>query len=137
MSSSIATTKLPPSIRELVGKDGLNGVFGNSLLSSIILNEGLEIIGRSAFSGCSNLTTLTIPSSVNSVETTALYAAAGNTITFKHTENDELTLASQIFNKPKSAVAMTIKHYGNSSVLNYNWSGNNITPTFVDLREQQ
>lgn len=54
-----------------------------------------------------------------------------------HTENDPLTFATQIFNKQKSAHAMTIKHYGNPTVLNYDYATYNITPTFIDLRETQ
>lgn len=56
-------------------------------------------------------------------------------IQFNHLENDILFL--DISSKAKNAAAVTIYHYGNPTVLNYDWASKNYTPTFVDLREQQ
>lgn len=129
-ASRLTKVILPSSVKQL----GSNAFDSCISLVNVGFNNGLESIAASCFLNCTALTKLVIPSSVNNIASNAFTAAANNEITFKHSEADTLTLASQIFYKPKNAVAMTVKHYGNPSVLNYNWSKNNITPTFVDLR---
>ena len=49
----------------------IQGTFYNEVLEEIELPEGLEIIGGSAFSGCSSLTSINIPETVTSIGTFA------------------------------------------------------------------
>ena len=46
-----------------------NGAFsGNTALKSVVIPEGVKVIGCSAFGGCTELTSVTIPSSVTTIE---------------------------------------------------------------------
>ena len=47
----------------------------NTTISEMILHDSLEGIGRNAFNGCSNLTSLTIPKSITSIGTGAIPSA--------------------------------------------------------------
>lgn len=89
-------------------------------------------------SQCSFLTTEgtknIIPRTVIAFKVTATTKIFAPEIQFNHLETDTLFLK---LGKQKSATAITIYHYGNPTVLNYDWAGANYTPTFVDLREQQ
>lgn len=54
-------------------KIGHNGVHFTSVLSEVILNEGLEVIDDYGISACAALTTLTIPSTVTTIGEMAFY----------------------------------------------------------------
>lgn len=68
-----------PSTLKVLGYEGAAYIYANSAssdigvlqnctsLSSVTLNEGLEIIGNNAFRGCSSLTSVTIPSTVEAM----------------------------------------------------------------------
>lgn len=131
------------------------------MLKNIVLSEGLETIGESAFQGTS-LAEIVLPDSVQTIKKSAFSTVPLKKITFgcnttnieQHAFNNNLVQSTQLteitFRQPagveinfgdslftlKSATPVTIYHYGNESVLNYDWAGDNITPTFVDLREQ-
>ena len=94
------------------------------LSNSYLLSKQANIIPRSVFFIDSGFTL--VPATTIMTE-----------ITFEHLETDILYLSPFIVPKYKSAQTLTIKHYGNPAVLNYDWASLNITPTFVDLREQQ
>lgn len=145
---------------EKIGKSSLNGCAKTELvlsstvkeigmaslsmttLTNIVLNEGLQTIKERAFENCTALNNVIIPKSVIQIDkqafssNTTQYLTALTTMTFNQSETDVITFGTNVFKK-KKATNMTIYHYGCPSVLDYNWSGDNITPTFVDLREQQ
>jgi hypothetical protein len=52
---------------------GERAFFGNRILCSIILPEGLKIISNCAFYNCSNLYSINIPTSVTSIGEMAFY----------------------------------------------------------------
>ena len=52
---------------------------GNNSLSTYTIREGTKFIGNSAFSGCSKLTSITIPSSVTCIERMAFYGCSSLT----------------------------------------------------------
>lgn len=54
-----------PTLRYVTSDIGV--LQGCTSLSSVTLNEGLEIIGNNAFRGCSSLTSVTIPSTVEAM----------------------------------------------------------------------
>ena len=116
---------------EIIGNNAFYGC-NNSSLTSINLYDKLTSIGDSAFYQCNKITTITIPSSVNYIGDSAFSYTVGGmaltSITFMHTNLDELTMGENVF-KVKSARSMTVNYYGNTTVANYNYSGDNITAT--------
>lgn len=116
--------------------------YNNTNLTSVIFNSDgvLKRIGSSAFSQCSALTELNIPSSVNKIESNA----------FSY-NNGSMKISSVTFNQPfgmevelpeagsgtgmfyvKTARSMTI-YTDNETIKNYNWSTDNITATLYHL----
>ena len=58
---------------------GSNAFSGCSGLTSVTIPQGVTSIGFMAFSGCSGLTSVTIPQSVTSIGSTAFYNCSGLT----------------------------------------------------------
>ena len=56
------------------------------------------------------------------------------TLIFRHLPEDELSFGNNIIIS-KDAINVTIYHKNNPSVLNYDWAGDNVTPTFVELTD--
>ncbi len=77
------------NIRE-IDSDTFNGI---EQLTDIRLNNGLQRIGNSAFFDC-NLTSITLPSSITTIESQAFYSNDNNlkTITIKRANSDGMTL---------------------------------------------
>jgi hypothetical protein len=62
---------IPPRIRNLPVRLDSDAFAGNKNITSVILSEGVEVIGRSAFADCTSLTSITIPNSVEIIDTGA------------------------------------------------------------------
>jgi hypothetical protein len=102
-----------------------------------IIPKGIRRIDSHAFEG-STLTDITIPASVREI---GFNAFKENTslvnITFEHGENDNIALPSPgsitgiLY--VKTAKDLNVYHNNNAIILNYNYSKDNITPTFVQL----
>lgn len=132
-------------------------------LTSLTLEEGIEEIGQLSkiaiteliipdsvqrFSSVWNLTTavdlrtIVIGRGLKKLESGCFASGDSNKrslteVTFRHTSDDELVIDANAFGAKiyKKAIEVTVYHYGNEAVLNYDWANSNITPTFVDLRE--
>ena len=62
---------------------------GNESLESVIMPNGIKLIGKNAFYGCTSLTEIKIPASVTKIEASAFYGCTSlKTVTFA--ENSEL-----------------------------------------------
>ena len=118
--------------------------FAKAGLTEIQLNDGLTTIGSSAFEAC-KFPQITIPASVTEIGDYAFALSSTSTsetgavldnLVFKNRTNAIITLGTKAFHQGKSARGVNISHYGNDSVLDYDWSANNITPTFIDLNSE-
>ena len=77
----VGTTEALPVELDLCGTRGIGGsaFSGCSGLTSITIPVSVTSIGASAFYNCSGLTSMTIPSSVTSIEASAFYGCSGLT----------------------------------------------------------
>ena len=126
-------TKIPKGL--------LSGYNGSRTDKRLYIPNHITSIAASALTSYQK--SLIIPSSITSIGDKAF--SSGNTsssrkeIIFNHTTEDTITLpiagSSTGMLYAKSAYSMTIYHYGNETILNYDYSKDNVTPTFVDLRE--
>ena len=111
---------------------------GNSAFEQCVISKvsmpSLEYIGDYAFRSCTMLPSFTFAKTVSYIGSSAFLGISVLTsLTFNHTSSDTISFGTSVFHS-KTARTATIYHYGNSAVLNYNWSNDKITPTFVDLR---
>lgn len=116
--------------------------FANTKIVNLVIGDNVTTIRESAFLGCP-LKTIVLPASISVLEKNAFaFATSGSTtgnlneITFKNKLNQPITFGSQVFRVGKSSRTVNIYHYGNDSVLDYNWSGDNISPVFIDLNTE-
>ena len=72
-SVSIPSTITIDSVEYIVTAIGNSAFSGCSNLSSVILTDSIKSIGKSAFKRCANLTTINIPNSVTSIGDEAFY----------------------------------------------------------------
>lgn len=84
-----------PSSYKIIGSQAF---YNCTMLTSLILNEGLETIGSAAFNGCTGLAgELVLPSTIKTIEATAFYGCRGITsITLKATTPPTLSDVSAI-----------------------------------------
>ena len=78
---------------DVIGNYAFSGCSG---LTSLTLPSSVTTIGRSAFYGCSGLTSLTLPSSVSSIGASAFYGCSGLTSIYVSWESP-LSIAASTF----------------------------------------
>ena len=64
-------------LSETTGLTELNGFLGCESLETIIIPDGVKTIGAAAFGNCSNLTDITLPGSIESINTTVWGSSDG------------------------------------------------------------
>ena len=107
--------------------------FNCTSLSNISL-PNCEVIGFNAFSACTLLSEFVFNSKVSQISNSAFFGCGSlKTLTFMQPLGFTVSFGTSVFYS-KTARSATIYHYGNANVLNYNYSADNVTPTFVDLR---
>lgn len=136
---------IPSSLKSITLRANtvLYGAFMNcSNITAIYLSNSLTNIQGEAFFGCISLEKITIPSTVTYIGAGAFANTAGamalTEMTFMHGPNDTLSLPTAGSNpmgmlRVKTARNMTIKHYGNTAVTDYDYSADNITATLTLL----
>lgn len=70
-----------------------DGAFENSKLTDVIISDGIEKVGWFAFGGCSDLKSITIPSSVTSIGYGALGTAESSVFIYCHADSFALSYA--------------------------------------------
>ena len=110
---------------------------GTATTMDIVIPEtynGLPVqaIAPSAFNQ-SDITSIVIPKSCKNIYTSAFYGCDElDKVTFMHTANDTLTITQGAFTDANSF--MTINHYGNSAVLDYDFLSDDIQDeTLINL----
>ena len=83
--------------------------WGYSVIKRIIIGDGVTTIGRSAFNGCSSLTSVTIPNSVTTIERSAFSGCSS--LTSVTIPNSVTTIEGSAFSGCSSLTSVTI---GNS-----------------------
>jgi len=89
--SGIKNIRLPSGIKTIVNNNTYNaiwiGMFKKSALESIIIPEGIEIIGPSAFEECTKLTSVSLPSTIKSIGILPVGLSITNGSTFRKCKN--------------------------------------------------
>jgi hypothetical protein len=104
-------------------------------LESVVIPDSVLSISGSPFQGCSKLTTVSIGRNVNSITGGGFSNSTGElyvkTITFNQPAGMNITLDSGIFDC-KTHSNLTI-YTDNEIIKNYNYSNDNVSPTFYHL----
>ena len=109
---------------------------GTATVTDIVIPETynnlpVQAIAPSAFNQ-SDITSIVIPKTCKNIYTSAFYGCDElDKVTFMHTANDTLTITSGAFTSTQRS--MTVEHYGNSAVVNYDFASDNITATLINL----
>jgi len=89
--TGIKNIRLPSGIKTIVNNNTYNaiwiGMFKKSALESIIIPEGVEIIGPSAFEECTKLTSVSLPSTIKSIGILPVGLSITNGSTFRKCKN--------------------------------------------------
>jgi hypothetical protein len=83
---------IPTSLKKVIvtGGELLQGAFANlTMVTDVVIGDGIPSIGNGVFKGCSSLTNITIPNSVTSIYENAFEnCAALDTVTYSGTSED-------------------------------------------------
>jgi hypothetical protein len=82
--------------------------FAGAKFKPLVLNEGLEVIGNSAFSGCPRIREITIPNSVKTIKDNA-FENCNLVKDVKMPMTDKMTLGKNIFENSKKIATITVK----------------------------
>lgn len=119
-----------PSCTE-IGSEAFRGC--TSLLYQQISFPACTKIYDGAFSGCTQLSSYSFCSQTSFIGSSAFYGAGVlNVLFFNQRASEPLIIGTSAFYS-KTARSVSIYHKNNPAVLNYNWSGDKITPTFIQL----
>lgn len=107
-----------------------NQYYQRKSLESVILGEGITSIGDYAFSYCTKLTNIILPSTIKSIGTRAFRDCPLAEITFKGTpdniSSDTFSDSVAVINVPWRKYQITGAPWGASkAIINYNYAGEN------------
>jgi len=122
-------------IKEFILQEGITEVksyaFGNCTgMVSLSLPESLTTLQANSFYYCTALTEIRIPKNVATMGQYCFYDSKATNVYFEQPAGMTVSM-TQVFNG-KNARTMNV-YTDNESIKNYNWSGDNITPTFYHL----
>lgn len=100
-------------------------------LANIYLNNKISYVGNGAFNGCSSLLEINLPEVLNHIGDSAFDGCTKlEKFVVKTPADAELTVGATIFGASSKTARKMNVFADHPSILNYNFSGANITPTF-------
>lgn len=97
--TQLISVSIPGSVKSIgSGGASIGGAFeGCTNLTTVVLSDGLEIIGPHTFNGCSSLTSITIPSSVTDIGMYAFYKCSSLTEVISVNHEGDCTIRPYAF----------------------------------------
>ena len=95
--------------------------FAGAKFKPVVLNEGLEVIGKNAFSGCPRLREITIPNTVTTIGDNA-FESCSLVKEVKMPMTDKMTIGKNIFENCKKITTITVKAGSTAETYCKEWS---------------